>query len=335
MPDELPDCPHCDTPSATFEVWGSSMGPGYLSQGFGCPCGAYFQYTQQSGGNLLVAFGKDQLVPLGESGESEGFPSVYTDWMDDVVLPTWRYRARHPSDAQSVPCPPKVPAELEVFVRIKDVDGGMTWVHIDEEMRQISMSLEVPEDPVLTDSKIFFETVFGRVCEQVEGAQIQPTPIANRYYPEGTKGVPPWMAFEIGASTFRVGWRKRVVAIQVTTPTGLPTKAIEPIAVADRVTFTVLGEPLHIETREDYQVYLDRVLQVDIDKGKLGAEEIEPLRRVLVSSFPEEGGKDVTELPEPGLAHFLEIHAWNNDKAIEYLTVLCREALGLSDEEEA
>lgn len=325
MPHELPDCPHCHAPSDTFTPGGLSSGPGYLNRGFGCPCGAWIQYTERPGGNLMVFFTEDQLVPREDLGEGvKGFPQAYQDWLDDAVFPTWRYRTRN---LTSIFVPPKTPDELAVFVRVMK-EGGVGWAQITGELREVSRNLKVPEDPVVTDNRLFLDTVFARLAHQI-GTHISYTEIDNRYTPSGTKGVPNWVEFELGDSTFRMGWRKRVVAIQVTTPQGLPIEAIEPIAKADRVTFSVLGKPLHIATREAYATYLERVLQADIDRGCEG-ESLERTRRILatlVEGFPEEGGKDVTDLPEPGLAHRLEIHAWSLDKTVEYLTVLCQAAL--------
>lgn len=324
QPHEMPDCPHCPNTSYTFFPGGTSTGPGYLNQGFGCPCGVWIQYTERPGGNLAVYFKPEQLVPLDDLGEAKGFPEVYKTWLDDVVFPTWRYRSRNRT---SIFVPPKVPDELEVFVRVMKEDG-VGWAQVTGELREVSRNLEVPEDPVVTDNRLWLDTIFARLANQIS-THIAYTQIENRYAHSGAKGVPCWVEFELGTSTFRMGWRKRVVAIQVTTPEGLSITEIEPIAKADGVTFSVLGKPLHIKTREAYATYLEGVLQSDIDRG-LEGDNLERTRRILdklVEGFDEALGKDVTELPEPGVAHQLEIHAWSNDKVVEYLTVLCRAAL--------
>jgi hypothetical protein len=93
-----------------------------------------------------------------------------------------------------------------------------------------SWDLEVPPDPITVQNAAFWKDVFEKV--EITGA----TEIPNGYHHAPNE---PWFRFEVGTTTFEVGWRKRVVSITATSTSELDLTAIFEKAKADNVTFEI------------------------------------------------------------------------------------------------
>lgn len=90
MPEDLPSCPHCG--SQAFKGGGGSFSPGFNQQSFSCTgCGAHVALTDHSAGTLLVFIRHDQMTPT-EYEDTWNYPEAWTTWMNEVMIPTWRFR---------------------------------------------------------------------------------------------------------------------------------------------------------------------------------------------------------------------------------------------------
>lgn len=97
-----------------------------------------------------------------------------------------------------------------------------------------SARLEVPADPIRTRHDAYFNPFFSALSEKL-GVTIDRKEVPNQYC--GHKAEP-WYEFTVGELAFTVGPRKRVTAIKVSAPNGLPTARIRAAALADQVTYT-------------------------------------------------------------------------------------------------
>lgn len=124
--------------------------------------------------------------------------------------------------------PPQVPEGVTVWF----LDGrgpDARWVLA---VHNVSAAITPPRDPILVSN----ERYFAEVWKEVEAALGCPLPdrveVKNGY-----GGREPWYQFVVGTATFTVGWRKRVVSLQVESPTLLSTERIRPLASRDDTTY--------------------------------------------------------------------------------------------------
>jgi hypothetical protein len=212
-----------------------------------------------------------------------------------------------PEELQQAVVPPRPPIEpgLAMYYR---TDVG--WVKVQPN------DFEAPEDPILRHNREFFNDVWARVEAGIEQPLPPRSETRNRY-----GGIEPWYTFELAGMMFLVGWRKRVVSIQVETPQGIQTEDIRALAIADNTTYIAHGPPI-IRTAEQFEV-LVRAENPTWDEETV-ARYVEYHRE----SFPEgESTREGGWKNDRPVAHHLEVHAWGKDKTVEYLTTLCRAAL--------
>jgi hypothetical protein len=123
-------------------------------------------------------------------------------------------------------------------------------------------------------------------------------------------GIEPWYELPYHGATITTGWRKNVINIRVETPIPFPIEGIQAIAAEDKVTFSA--------TRGKVTKTIEEISTSD--------EELKRHSRWFPSG--------TVELDVPGDdqgATRVVIHAWNQEKVIEYLTLLCRSVRDSAD----
>jgi hypothetical protein len=396
--EDLIPCPFCG--SKSYRPGGGSYGI-LTQQNFTCwVCDALVVTTQAREGALLSFIPRDActLVKHLEGQKDEWveyeYPKEWVNWIDKVVIPTWRFRTRliynhkdkewrqwlkevfymkfpwlygkkhvdpvdeeetdlivfddehisysyMPVDAQKLydetfyqgnhnKCvyqvgaylemppdlltevyPPQMP-ETRVANFYQKNDG--TWERVEAAK---SRELEVPEDPILTDNREFFEDVWKNLSGNL-GLEIPERSECKNEY----GGKEPWYFFTLNGVRVRVGWRKRVVSIDLEASRLLSTELMRNLAVRDKVTYEAYG-PIVRKTIEE-------VIQEIVSGSKEPSDEmISHLRANLVERNPSgyveerEGG---WQSPMEKAERIL-IHAWGKNQTIEYLEAACRIAL--------
>lgn len=107
------------------------------------------------------------------------------------------------------------------------------WVKVVPELSQKRVA---PEDPLLRRNRELFDRVWAALAVALE----QPFPPVEHTKNE-YGGIEPWFKFQLANVSFIVGWRKRVINIQVDAPNPLPTADIYPLAQADKTTYSSEG----------------------------------------------------------------------------------------------
>ena len=163
----------------------------------------------------------------------------------------------------------------------------------------------MPADPLRVSWDAYFDKVFEQVVDAT-GVPIARMEIPNRYYDDKTKAEP-WWQFKIGDKTIIVGPRKRVINIQVESDEPFDPAPLKALGERDNVTFSS-HPPWWDATTERAK---------DIDSSKYGFVE------ALRAAEAEEKAKF------PGQEHLSSkvfIHAWNQDKCVEYLAAAVKMA---------
>lgn len=132
-----------------------------------------------------------------------------------------------PLDLRGDVYPPKVPEQLVVY---SWSSSGSVWELVDP---NTSASMPVPRDPIVVASEDFFSKVWPAVEKNIGRSLPNRTEIKNQY-----GGVEPWYHFTLNNVSFIVGWRKRVINVDVEASLPLPTKAIRELAERDNTTYT-------------------------------------------------------------------------------------------------
>jgi len=358
LSEDLPSCPHCG--GQEFQSWGANIGPGFSQQGFKCPCGTYVKFIGDRGGNLLTFFRADQQTT--DEYDAIHFPKEWGDWVNGALMPTWRdfserweahkkeewnlWLAKEfyprfpefteygngqsrwtyydlpdeaqkmiddqfggpnvvqrygeylpfPPELQDVVVPPRAPEGFDMYYRDKNGD----WIWVDPKQ---SAKLEPPEDPILRRNREFFDAVWSRVGEAL-GTPLPAREEAQNEY----GGIEPWHTFTFGGAAFKIGWRKRVVSINVRREEMFSAVDIRDLAKEDNVTYEAFKG-------------LEKV-EFDID----GVAKTEDQKKALREMYPE----GTVKMRDGGYkAKFDEVnevlvHAWGQDKTVEYLTALCQ-----------
>jgi len=218
-----------------------------------------------------------------------------------------------PDDVQGPVYPPQAPDSFVLFYWSK---AG--WFKVDP---TYSATLDVPEDPILVNNREFFTDVWSALESATGYGIARPVEeIKNQY-----GGIEPWYTFPFGDAVFTIGWRKRVVSIQVETTEGLDTKAIRALAIdRDKVTYIAEG-PMGIETADDLKALLEEEAKTE---ENVSQDLIDKLVAMHRENHPDGKATRVGGWQDDRpVAHKIEVHAWGKDKTVEYLSTLCREAL--------
>jgi hypothetical protein len=196
--------------------------------------------------------------------------------------------------------PPQFPFDSGATLWVATSRGeDPAWMLVDP---KVSAALPVPRDPILVENERYFAKVWSALQEIVGPLNISET--ANDY-----GGIEPWYRFTVGSGTFTVGWRKRVVSVQVHSDSTFPTESIRPLALRDNTTYIATVPPRRVKPSDWPE--------------PVSASDREVLNRI---ASPEDGCVDYqaagwqSELP---MVTDLTIHAWTQEKLVEYLTALC------------
>lgn len=141
---------------------------------------------------------------------------------------------RKPSRFAMPPLPPKLPASLTVFLLVEN-GGDKTWRLV---KHQETRQLEVPPDPIKVRHDNYYGPFFAELSQKL-GMDIVRREVSNEYC--GARNQP-WFEFMLGTTTFIVGPRKRVTAIKVKAPNGIPADEIRTVALADDVTYQAYNQ---------------------------------------------------------------------------------------------
>lgn len=192
---------------------------------------------------------------------------------EGVILEQYGQDAHNviPDELRLWPMPAGCPLDWtgRTFV-FQKLDAG--WTPVDAAACQ---EAQIPEDPRRVSTLAFFEKVWERVA-QATGDDVRPrlSEIPNGYWKDPGKSEP-WFQFGQKGRTFRIGWRKRVVNIEVKADKNLASfdpRPVSALALKDETTLYVDGD-----------------------------------RR---PSSQAANAEDVT------------VHAWTQDKVVEYLTAM-------------
>lgn len=131
--------------------------------------------------------------------------------------------------------PSQLPPELKhVYFRRTDGLAGAEWQRVDP---RVSSLLTPPRDPILVSNERFFATVWPAVEKALGVLLPVRSEVKNEY-----GGAEPWYRFMLNGATFTVGWRKRVINIEVTSPNPIPAAEILGLAVRDNTSYWANGE---------------------------------------------------------------------------------------------
>jgi hypothetical protein len=268
---------------------------------------------------------------LPEKHAAEGWPSPFTDStiayhdcpqeaQDEHDNQFWKGDSSHssgkdvgsylplPEHLKEPVYPPRLPPLSGLEVLYWD---GAGWEPVSS---SLSWDQEVPEDPIITRNRDFFDAVWVGVEEGI-GCDLPPrSETENRY-----GGKEPWYTFDLGDYTMTAGWRHRVVSIKVESngSATIPTEALKALADRDKVTFTTYG-PKTLMTAESLEAEI-REEEPDLPENQLKA---------AINAFRENhpDGKMMEPIRSADLshAHKIIIHAWGKDKTIEYLIAACK-----------
>ena len=125
---------------------------------------------------------------------------------------------------KSSPLLPKIPSGVQVLGWT--VEG---WARQDA---QASQSVPVPRDPITVRNEEFWNDVFGVL--EITGA----TPTQNGYHHHSNE---PWFRFSRYGVDFLVGWRKRVVSLEMRFSDSKDVTPLRDLAAKDNTTFEVEG----------------------------------------------------------------------------------------------
>jgi len=201
-----------------------------------------------------------------ENGSSVRFSELPDEAKAAIVqqfgenISNWGTYRPYPPELQGVVYPPQVPRGLPVWMATS-MRGDPNWVLVDYKLSALAV---VPRDPILVSNEEFFEGVWNKL-EQAVGPLPERVEVKNEY-----GGLEPWYSFTVGNAVYTVGWRKRVVNVEVARSEPFSVVAIRDLA-----------------RRDDTTYYADNHWQAEQDT-----------------------------------ATSVTIHAWNQDKLVEYLTTL-------------
>lgn len=219
----------------------------------------WFSFVSETLGRTITTDAQLDDWPLDERRATYARLEEATGANPDTVVPPDMEQA-----AQPIGCPDSWATRAFVWQR-----PTMAWEPVDMDATRAPM----PQDPRRVATLAYFAAVWNRVREAT-GIDVTPVvEIPNGYYDDVNQSEP-WFSFAREGRTYRIGWRKRVVNIDVAGSDTSTTdaRAICRIAKADQTTHTVEGE--------------------------------------WSPSNPSERAKEVT------------VHAWSQDKVVEYLSVL-------------
>jgi len=158
---------------------------------------------------------------------------------------------------------------------------------------------KLPRDPVRVRHDRFYSEVFKAVQDSL-GLTFTTTERANGYYSDKFLSEP-WYDFEVAGITFTVGPRKRVTHISFKAPAPVGYAQLQALAKRDNVTFEV--KPPWEDAAQALLQAIDKEADNWIDQVQAAAYKAE-------DEYQGDKGKSTEVL----------IHAWDKDKAIEYLT---------------
>lgn len=195
---------------------------------------------------------------------------------------------------------------------------GWSWVKPED-----SQKLVAPEDPILVNSRAFFDDVFAAVETAIEQPLPPRTQIPNGYM---STGIEPWYTFQFGEATIVIGPRKRVISITATLESGFDTDNIRTLATTDNVTYSAEG-PMVFRTAGETEAELHAEGKREGVSEKIIAMVVENIRE----NHPD-GQTTRDRRSWHKTAMRVNVHAWDRDKTIEYLTTLCRTVLLAQDQ---
>jgi len=205
-----------------------------------------------------------------------------------------------PPELQDVVVPPKAPDGFDMYYRDKNGD----WIWVDPKQ---SAALEVPEDPILRRNREFFDAVWSRVGEALGTPLPAREEVKNEY-----GGIEPWYTFGLAGAEIKIGWRKRVVSINVRRSVMFNALNIRSIAVdRDNVTYEAFQGLAKVEMPIEDVVKDESLL--------LMFREMYPDGKVMM----RDGGWKAKHAE----VNEVLVHAWGQDKTVEYLTLLCQSLL--------
>ena len=205
------------------------------------------------------------------------------------------------------PFPPQAGDALAAVYRMEhwDNDWG-TWVLVTAE--ESAKHFPKP-DPTRVWNAAYFRDVWVKLSENLGVLLPYPSKTKNEY-----GGVEDWYTFTLNGAVFKVGWRKRVVNVEVEYPGLVDVTDISAVAKGDGTTYEAYG--------------LERTMTLQEHLGKEWEEADEDQRAMLLGCYPDgmittrKGGWQ----DDMSKAQHVCVHAWTKDKLVEYLTLLVPKA---------
>jgi len=173
---------------------------------------------------------------------------VYLTYPDDLLRPLYP------------PAFPEITGVVGYFAIRKTDKNGDSYTHWSKIDPAYSEYLPIPEDPIITKNREYFDAVWTEMAER--GIDLgERIPVENGY-----GGKEPWFRAVFGDTTIVMGWRKRVVSLRVEYQVARNNSAIRKLAEEDRVTFGVSEDGtrvyIHAWTKDKVMEYLTVLLLV-------------------------------------------------------------------------
>lgn len=152
---------------------------------------------------------------------------------------------RIPAGFEKAPMPPKLPTALTIFLLIQGASDRDRWEQV---KHADTKRLEMPLDPIRVRHDEYHNSFFAFLSEKL-GVPIEREEIENQYCGAINQ---PWFRFKLGEVIFVVGPRKRVAAINVEAPNGIPVAEIRAAAQGDDVTYSAQDQAGEYSTDTDF-----------------------------------------------------------------------------------
>jgi len=201
-----------------------------------------------------------------------------SDYANNHLIIQWRakedeareYYRKH-EKKWLTPLPPRLPSEIDIVYRMNgnDEEGNPLWIPV---THGECYDITTPPDPI----RVRHDEHWNGIWKELHDAGVIPhdveiTEAKNGYYDD--KGKEPWYTFVLHDTTFRVGPRKRVVAIQAARDDPFVVGAIAELARQANTTYYADGNwqpwtlpvareiEVHAWKREDVILYLTTIIK--------------------------------------------------------------------------
>ncbi len=310
------DLPNCLCGAKSWDPRGGSFSPTLSQHNFWCPnCERHSIFMSNGGGNVLLMF-----PPQNESLSDD----VINTWLNEVLLPTWRYRKQCLEEARS-------PIEERWWNYVcdeVDVPRGTTYDKVPEDRRE--------------QWRAFWDTLNKYVLYRIPGEAFK-KPVIPPLLPEGLTA---YLLIEGCENFFK--WEevnREESNSQVVPPDPIRVrhdafyeKVFTDLKESLGIDFTIehvpngycgaKAEPWFKFTLGENTLIVGprkRVIAIIVNAPKGISTEVIRAAAMEVETTYVADGAWKTDVP---IASNLEVHAWNENQLLSFLTIIGLESLG-------